>query len=184
MIDQFQTDLYPLLNIIVSAVLIYIFLIALSRWVGPRSFSQLTAFDFAVTVALGAIVGSTATGGVGFIRGSLGLSLLFLIRWTVALLRRKGITRFVDNSPILLMDGPRILPEYLKRAKLTEEDLLQSLRKKGITQLNQVKAVVMERDGSISVLRTGEGLDPYLLTGVKGHPTTGKLEIHPPLEDN
>lgn len=183
MIGLFKTDFYPLLEVIVSAVLIYILLIALSRWVGPRSFSQLTAFDFAVTVALGAIVGSTATGGVDFIRGFIGLVLLFLIRWAVALLRRKGITRFVDNSPLLIMDGSRILPEYLKRAKLTEEDLLQSLRKKGITQLNQVQAVVMERDGSISVLRAGEGLDSYLLTGVKGHPTTGKIEIQPPLNE-
>lgn len=183
MIGLFETDLYPLLEIITSAVLIYIFLIVLSRMVGPRSFSQLTAFDFAVTVALGAIVGSTATGGVDFIRGFCGLALLFLIRWGVARLRRKGFTTVVDNSPLMIMDGPKILPEYLKRAKLTEEDLLQSLRKKGITQLHQVQAVIMERDGSISVLKTGELLDPYLLKGVKGHPSANKERIDPPLKD-
>lgn len=178
---MFNTDLYPLLEIITSAVLIYIFLIILSRMVGPRSFSQLTAFDFAVTVALGAIVGATATGGVDFIRGFCGLALLFFIRWAVAILRRKGFTTVVDNSPLLIMDGPEILPEYLKRAKLTEEDLLQSLRKKGITQLTQVQAVIMERDGSISVLKTGEPLDPYFLKGVKGHPSYDKKKIDPPL---
>lgn len=184
MIGLFETDLYPLLEIITSAVLIYIILIVFSRMVGPRSFSQLTAFDFAVTVALGAIVGSTATGGVDFIRGFCGLALLFFIRWAVARLRRKGFTKVVDNSPILIMTGPKILPEYLKRAKLTEEDLLQSLRKRGITQLDQVQAVVMERDGSISVLKTDEPLDPYLLKGVKGVPSTNKEKVDPPLKDD
>lgn len=181
--DQFQISLTELGTMLISSLLIYAALIFLSRWVGPRSFSQLTAFDFAVTVALGAIVGSTATGGVTFIDGFIGLFLLFLIRWLVARSRRKGLARLVDNSPILLMDGPKILPEFLKRAKLTEGDLLQSLRKKGITNLDQIKAVVMERDGSISVLRAGEDFDPYLLQGVKGHPAEGKIEVRPPLED-
>ena len=183
MLEQFQISPTQIGGMVISAILIYVILIALSRWVGPRSFSQLTAFDFAVTVTWGAIVGSTATGGIAFIDGFLGLFLLFLLRWGVAKLRRHGLARIVDNSPMRLMDGPEILPEYLERAKLTEDDLLQSLRKKGITRLTQVQAVIMERDGSISVLKTGEPLDPYLLKGVKGHPATGEKQVKPPLED-
>lgn len=184
MADQFQIDLTEVGTMIISSLLIYVALIVLSRWVGPRSFSQLTAFDFAVTVALGAIVGSTATGGVAFINGFLGLFLLFVLRFAVARFRRKGLARLVDNAPLLLMEGPEILPEYLETAKLTEDDLLQSLRKKGVTNLSQVKAVIMERDGSISVLKAGTDFDPYLLQGVKGYPSTGKIHVDPPLEDN
>ncbi len=168
-------------TVALSALSIYAFLILFSRLVGPRSFSQLTAFDFAVTVALGAIVGATTTGGAPLANGITGLATLFLLRWLVARYRRKGLTKAVDNSPLMLMDGPKILPEYLERGKITEADLLQSLRKKGITQLNQVRAVVMERDGSISVLRADGPLDLYLLKGVKGHPSTGEKHIDPPL---
>lgn len=49
-------------EIAVGAVVIYVLLITCSRIIGPRSFSQMTAFDFAVTVAMGAIIGSTAPG--------------------------------------------------------------------------------------------------------------------------
>lgn len=76
----------------------------------------------------------------------------------------------------------RRLPEYLKRAKITEADLLQSLRQKGIRRLEEVQAVVMERDGSISVLKAEIPLDTYLLKGVKGHPATGKVHIDPPMK--
>ena len=71
-----------------SAVIIYIVLIAFSRLVGPRSFAQLTAFDFAVTVALGAIVGATSTGAAPLANGVIALIVLFLLRWLVARARR------------------------------------------------------------------------------------------------
>ena len=90
----------------------------------------------------------------------------------------------VDNSPLMLMDGPKILPEHLKRAKITEADLLQSLRQKGVRRLEEVQAVVMESDGSISVLKTDVPMDTYLLKGVKGHPATGEVHIEPPMKRN
>lgn len=183
MFEQFHLNLTQLGEIILSSLLIYAILIVLSRWVGPRSFSRFTAFDFAVTVALGAIVGSTATGGVSIINGVLGLFLLFLLRFAVAHFRRKGLSKLVDNSPLLVMYGSEILPEYLKRAQLTEDDLLQTLRKSGITRLTQIQAVIMERDGSISVLKSGETLDPYLLKGVEGLPPSQQKKVHPPIED-
>ena len=185
MFDQdIQFSFSQLGTIIVSALCIYVSLILFSRLVGPRSFSQLTAFDFAVTVALGAIVGATTTGGVPLINGIAALATLFILRWLVARFRRHGLTKAVDNSPLMIMDGPKILPEYLERGKITEADLLQSLRKKGITRLDQVRAVIMERDGSISVLTTETPLDPYLLKGVKGHPSTGEIHIDPPLKQD
>lgn len=183
MFEQFHLDLLEIGEIVISSVLIYAILIVLSRWVGPRSFSRFTAFDFAVTVALGAIVGSTATGGVPISSGLLGLFLLFLLRYAVAHFRRKGLSRIVDNSPLLVMYGSKILPEYLKRAQLTEDDLLQTLRKSGITKLIQIQAVIMERDGSISLLKSGESLDPYLLKGVEGLPPSNQKKVSPPLQN-
>lgn len=155
--------------VVLAAVFIYITLITFSRLVGPRSFAQMTAFDFAVTVALGAIVGATATGGVRFIDGFLGLSVLFALRLIVAVSRPQGLSRLVDNSPVIVMVGQQVLSEHLERSKLTEEDLTQSLRKAGITSLSQVELVVMERDGSISVMRSGDSVDPYLLQHVTGY---------------
>lgn len=88
---------------VLSALGIYVLLLVFSRLVGPRSFSQMTAFDFAVTVALGAIVGSTAAGAVGLPAGLLALASLFTFRGTVAYFRRYGLDRLVDNRPVLLM---------------------------------------------------------------------------------
>ncbi len=113
---------------VASALAIYVLLIAFSRVIGPRAFSQMTAFDFAVTVALGAIVGSTAAGAVGLPAGLLALASLFTFRGTVAVARRHGLTRLVDNSPLLLFVEGRFQPSNLRKAKITRDDVYEALR--------------------------------------------------------
>ena len=158
---------------LVSAFAIYILLVLLSRLIGPRAFSQMTAFDFAVTVALGAIVGSTAAGAVGLPAGLLGLAALFVVRAVVASLRRHGLDRFVDNRPILLMRDGRFLDGNLAEAKVTRDDVHEGLRLAGITRLDQVGAVIIERNGELSVLRgVHEDLDRQLMQNVVGTDTT------------
>lgn len=166
----FEINFTQLGLIALSALLIYLALIIFSRLAGPRSFAQMATFDFSVTVALGAIVGTTATGSASVLSGVTGLGMLFLLRRLVANGRRFGLSKAIDNPPLMLMDGSEILPEYLSRANITEEDLLQSLREEGITHLDQVRNVVMERDGSISVLKSDGPFDPYILKGVEGYP--------------
>lgn len=92
-------------QIAVGDVVIYLLLISCSRIIGPRSFSQMTAFDFAVAVAMGAIVGSTATGGIPVYAGALGMVCPFAVRGVVAISRRHGLDRWFDNRPILFMAG-------------------------------------------------------------------------------
>ena len=151
---------------VASAFAVYLLLIAFSRLIGPRSFSQMTAFDFAVTVALGAVVGSTAAGAVGLPAGLLALASLFTFRGIVAVLRRHGLSRWVDNRPLMLFQDGRFDEANLRRAKLTLDDVYEGLRLNGTTQLDDVAAVIIERNGALSVLpRTGH-LDPELLRNV------------------
>lgn len=151
---------------VLAALVIYVLLLVFSRLVGPRAFSQMTAFDFAVTVALGAIVGSTAAGAVGLPAGLLALTSLFTFRATVAVFRRYGLDRLVDNRPILLMWEGILREDQLRHAKLTHEDVLSGLRQAGTTRLDQAAAVVLERNGELSVLPRDGALDPVLLENV------------------
>ncbi len=154
-----------------SALAIYVLLIAFSRVIGPRAFSQMTAFDFAVTVALGAIVGSTAAGAVGLPAGLLALTSLFAFRGTVAITRRHGLARLVDNRPLLLVRDGRFHSDNLRRAKITRDDVYEALRLNGTTSLEQVAAVIIERNGELSVLPVGSPIDRQLLDNViEGHP--------------
>ena len=150
---------------VASAFSIYVLLVAFSRLIGPRAFSQMTAFDFAVTVALGAVVGSTASGAVGLPAGLLALASLFVFRAVVAFFRRYGLDRIVDNRPILLMRGGEFRDHNLRVAKVTRDDVFEALRLAGVVRLHDVGAVIIERNGELSVL-VGDHVDKALMRNV------------------
>lgn len=148
------TSFSSALMVIISTIGIYVALILFTRLAGVRSFSKMSSFDFAVTVAIGSLVASTVLAkDPPLLQAIVALGVLFLIQIGVASLRSRSFVRgLVDNKAILLMDGTEIIQENMKKARVTHADLLGKLREANVTQFSQIKAVVMETTGDISVL--------------------------------
>ena len=91
------------------------------------------------------------------------------MQYVSATLRRRGaLLGIADNQPVLLMAGEEILEDNLRHLRLSHDELMAQLRKAGILRRSEVAAVVMETAGNVSVLRSGQGMDPELLAGVRG----------------
>jgi uncharacterized membrane protein YcaP (DUF421 family) len=161
------------LMIVASAVALYGLLILYTRLVGLRSFSKMSGFDFAITIAIGSILASvTLWQKPTLLDGAVALGVLFGLQFVVGTLRERlpSAARLVDNRPLLLMDGPEVLPDNLQRANMTEADLRAKLREANVTRREQVRAVVMESTGDVSVLHAppeAPALDDALLVGVE-----------------
>lgn len=157
-------------SMLLAAVGIYLTLLIFTRLGGKRSFSKMSSFDFAITVAIGSVVTYTImSSSTSLLEGILGLALLYALKLIIAHLRRFSvITKLVDNQPLLLMDGNKILHQNLKKAQVTEGDLRSKLRESNVLNLNQVKAVVFETTGDISVLHTDNNtpLEDWLIKDV------------------
>lgn len=162
------------LMILGTAVGIYAALLVFTRMAGLRSFSKLSSFDFAITVAFGSVVATVVLSeDPPLLQGVIGLAALFVIQTLVSVLRNHSglVRRAVDNRPLLLMAGAEVLPENLRTARMTRDDLRAKLREANVLHLDQVRAVVMESTGDVSVLHAspdGPDLDPGLLDGVGG----------------
>jgi uncharacterized membrane protein YcaP (DUF421 family) len=158
-----------LLVVLISGVTIYAGVIAATRVVGLRSFSKMSAFDFAMTVAIGSLIATVVTNNVGLVPGLVSVAVLYAAQFLLSWLRRRtDAIGFVDNRPLLLMHGQNILQDHLDRARITQADLRGRLREANILDLSEVKAVVLETTGDISVLHGPGALDPGLLDGVVG----------------
>lgn len=166
--DWFGTELSTLAYVALSALGVYAAVILIVRVNGLRSFSQMTAFDFATTVAMGTIVASTTISSeVSLPEGATAALALLTIQSLVAMLRRKaGFGALVDNAPIVVMRDGRILEDRLAATNLTRPDLISKLREAGVTSFDQVRLVVFETTGKITVLRGTDEIDPRLLEGV------------------
>lgn len=159
-----------LFYVFVSTIVVFISIILLTRIFGKRSFSKMSSFDFACTIAVGSIIASTLLSkSVSLLQGLFALVLIFLLQIITASLRRFSFfCKIVDNKPLLLMKNKTILWENLKKANVTEDDIKAKLREANVIELNEVKAVVLETTGDISVLHSKQkdSIDAWIIEGV------------------
>jgi uncharacterized membrane protein YcaP (DUF421 family) len=156
-------------TVALSTVVIFAAVIVATRIGGLRSFSKMSAFDFAMTVAVGSLIATVAVTEASLATGLVGLVVLYGVQVAVAILRRRtGFEHAVDNVPVLLMVDGELLEDALRRTRVTESDLRAKLREANALSYDQVRAVVLETTGDISVLHGDGELDPDLLRGVRG----------------
>ena len=73
----------------------------------------------------------------------------------------------VKADPSLLVLRGRFLSGPMRRERVSEEEIYAALRAQGVGDLGGVAAVVLETDGSISVVTATEG-EPDTLAPVRG----------------
>lgn len=155
--------------ILLATVGVYAAVIVLTRLSGVRALAKMSSFDLAATVAVGSIVASTALASTPLANGVLALGMLYGLQYLVATLRRRNALHgAVDNAPLLLMADGEVHEANLSHARVSREELWSQLRLSGVTSRSQVRAVIMETTGDMSVLTGDDRLDDELLKGVRG----------------
>jgi len=155
-------------TVMVSAVLMMAAVITIIRVSGLRSLSKMSSFDFAVTVAIGSITGSTVASSTSLTNGAVGVAALLAVQAIIAVLRRRTtFETVVDNTPVLLMRDGVMIERALSTCRVTEADVVAKLREANALDLSAVHAVVLETTGDISVLHGDGPLDPLLLDDVR-----------------
>ncbi len=92
------------------------------------------------------------------------MALLFVVQYSTARLRRVSPTfsRVVQNEPVVLMRDGQILEEALAETRVARGDLIAKLREANVLDLSEVRAVVLETTGDISVLHGQKSVDELL----------------------
>jgi uncharacterized membrane protein YcaP (DUF421 family) len=148
----------PILRIFLVGILAYFFLILILRISGKRSLSKLNAFDLVVTIALGSTLASLVLDAKvalaeGIVAFAVLVGLQFAVTWSSV--RWPIVRKFTTGEPMLLTYRGSFLRSALKSERITEEELLAAVRAAGLLTMDKVDAVVLETDGSISVLWQG-----------------------------
>ncbi len=164
-----------LLRVLVVGPLAYLTLVALLRVSGKRTLSQLNAFDFIVTVALGSTLATIALSStVAWLEGALTLALLAALQFVAAWLavRFDWARRALTSEPSLLVRHGQAVPGALTRERISEQSLHQAIRSSGVGGLEQVAAVVVETNGTLSVVTQDKLGSGSALAGLSGWRTT------------
>lgn len=166
---MFFDSLHDLLRVVLIAMLAYATLVGVLRLAGKRALAKLNAFDLVVTVALGSTLATVLLSkDVSFLEGALAFAMLALLQWTVS---RLSITLpffrdLVRSQPRILFEDGEYRRRAMREERVTEDEILAVIRSAGVGRIEDVAAVVLETDGTLSVIE-GRGRTLTALAGVR-----------------
>lgn len=149
--------------------LAYLALVLLLRVSGKRTLSQMNAFDFIVTVALGSTLATVLlSSSVSLARGVLAFAVLIFLQFIITWLsvRSPAFRSLVKAEPTLLVHKGEFLPGAMKKERVTKEEVRAALRAQGVAAVEAVEAVVLETDSGFSVVMQSSGESDSALADV------------------
>lgn len=159
----------PVARIVVVGSLAYLAMILLLRATGKRTLAQMNAFDFIVTVALGASFGRILTAReVALVEAVAAFGLLIFLQYALSWLqvRSPPFARAISAPPTLLYFRGRFLGAAMQRARITQAELSGVIREHGVGSLGEVEAVVLESNGRFAVVKRDGAGDGSALDGM------------------
>ncbi|TYP69976.1 DUF421 domain-containing protein [Aquimarina intermedia] len=160
------------LTLLGSVLGIYLAIIGITRIAGLRTFAKMTSFDFASTIAIGSIIASVIMNtNQSLVKGLIALAAMVSFQVVFSILIRKSKTaqKIATNTPLFLAKDGEILYDNLAKSNVSKSVLIAKLREANVIQMSEVKAVVLESTGDVSVLHTtsDDSVDSILLEGVR-----------------
>lgn len=146
----------PLINTIVLGAIAYSMVVFLLRISGKRTLSKWNSFDFVVTISFGSILSSILLSTKDYFgTGILGFGLLVLFQYclTWITVRSSWVQKLIKAKPTLLLYKGQLKKDVLRRERVAEGEVLAALRSNGVGAIEDVDAVVLEINGSFSVIR-------------------------------
>ncbi len=160
----------PIMHTIVVGILSYLVLIIVLRVSGKRTLSKWNAFDFVTTIALGSILATALTSTqVSFAQSVTAFIVIVLLQFAITFtsVRSRGVLKLIKSQPTLLLFKGQYCEDAMQRERVVKAEILAAVREKGMADIEQVHAVVLETDGAFSVIgKAGES--DSALEGVEG----------------
>jgi uncharacterized membrane protein YcaP (DUF421 family) len=137
------------------ALLMYTLLIVILRAAKKRFLSNATAFDFILTVMIGAIGARALTGGAPFFPATLAIVVMVAVHWGASLIARGSpvFSGLVKGHDTVLVKGGKVQRQNLRDAHMSDDDLHEDLRQQGVSDPNEAEEARLERSGKLSVIK-------------------------------
>jgi uncharacterized membrane protein YcaP (DUF421 family) len=162
------------LRTFIITIMAYVLLVIMLRTSGKRTLSKMNAFDMVVTIALGSTLATVMLNKqVALVDGALALFLLvyfqYLITWLSV--RSRMVRSMVKSTPTLLVYKGMPFMDALKKERITMGEIREAARESGCTSMEQLKAVVLETTGELTVIKDMNDVD-QVLAEVRGYPAS------------
>ena len=143
------------MDLVIRAVVAFVFILMVTRAVGRRELGRLEPFDLILLVVTGDLIQQGITQSDYSITGAL------LVITTMALLtvaasylgfRFRAARAVLEGEPLVLVENGRVIDGNLRRERLAVAEVEAEARKQQIESLEDVRWAVLETSGDISFI--------------------------------
>jgi uncharacterized membrane protein YcaP (DUF421 family) len=147
------------MEIVVRSTIIFFFILVLTRAMGKKELSELSAFELILLITIGDLVQQGVTQEDQSLTGAMlavGTIGLLIVGLSYVGFRWKGSRPVVEGLPVVVVRDGRPIDQALHVERLTVDDLKEGARQQGIGDLAEVRLAILEPDGKFSFLRVEE----------------------------
>jgi uncharacterized membrane protein YcaP (DUF421 family) len=145
-------------DIVLRAVVIYVFVWLVLRALGKRELGELTAFELVLLFVIGDLVQQSITQDDRSLAGAVlaisTIALLIVVQ-SYAVFRWRRTRPVLEGQPVMLIHDGVVIADTLRRERMTIEDLQEAARGQGIERLSDVRVGILETDGKLSFITVG-----------------------------
>jgi uncharacterized membrane protein YcaP (DUF421 family) len=148
------------MEIMVRAAAVFFFVWLITRAIGKRQLSELSAFQLVLLVTIGDLVQQGVTQDDRSVSGA------FLAVGTIAALVALSSAvsyfwprsrRVIEGLPVIVVRDGHVIDEALSIERMPVDELLEEARREGIEDLRKVKVAILETDGKLSFIQSDGG---------------------------
>jgi uncharacterized membrane protein YcaP (DUF421 family) len=152
------------LDAVLRAAAVYFILLIAVRLSGRRTLSELTTFDFILVLVISEAVQQ------GMVGDDYSLTTAMVVVVTLVLIdvtlsfaktRFRWLEKILEGVPTVLVENGRPLRERMKKARVSEDDIMESARElQGLERMDEIKFAVLEVGGKITIIPAGKDKEP------------------------
>lgn len=141
--------------VFLRSILLFLALVVAVRLMGKRQIGEMEPTEFVVALVIADLASVPMQDtGIPLLHGLIPIFTVLALELLVSYLSffSVGFRKFFCGSPVILMENGEILYTNLKKTRVSVTELVEHLRKNGVTDLSTVQYAILETDGSISSL--------------------------------
>ncbi len=144
------------MDIVVRAIVAYLFVLLITRIVGRRELSTLEPFDLILLVTIGDLVQQGVTQNDFSVTGlmlAVGTMAAMVILFSYLSFRFPRTRPLLEGVPVIVVEDGRPIDQNLRRQRLTAIEVAREARRQGIASLDQVQWAVVETNGEMTFIQ-------------------------------
>ncbi|PEE39761.1 DUF421 domain-containing protein [Bacillus pseudomycoides] len=138
------------MNIFFESIILIVTGILVLKLTGSKSVSQMTRAEIIIVASIGRIIVEPVLSskvGSSILAACIFSGILLIIHYLE--MKSRKMEQFLNGNSIIIIQSGKILQNNLRRAKMTEQQLLMYLREQGIHDIKTLQQATVEPNGRV-----------------------------------